>query len=264
MTKDGVSHNLSYLTKDKLKEIDINNLKFFYINEANFHEIYQEIFVEQVYDVHFKKDDHYIIDCGSNIGMSIVYLKMIYPRAKIICFEPDPNAFMALTQNIKENQLSDIRLVHAALSDQVGEVNFYGEFYGDEPNSLGNSINRFWGDRGYTDVIKVQARELSHYIDRPVDFLKLDVEGAELRVIQDLDKNNKLKYVKKIALEIHQVENNGELDKLENIKSLLKANGFKLNVTEKDIRMLLPDIQKPWIEKSNPQLYIVDAENSVL
>ena len=42
-----------------------------------------------------------IIDCGANIGISLIYLKMVLPQSKIIAFEPDPFLFDYLTRNIK-------------------------------------------------------------------------------------------------------------------------------------------------------------------
>src|ERR1044071_4816990 len=49
---------------------------------------YEEIFKRENYKVDFATNDPFIIDCGSNIGLSIIYFKTRYPNAKIIGFEP--------------------------------------------------------------------------------------------------------------------------------------------------------------------------------
>ena len=44
--------------------------------------------------------DPLIIDCGANIGISVLEWKSRWPMARVICFEPDPDAFRLLEMNI--------------------------------------------------------------------------------------------------------------------------------------------------------------------
>ncbi|HKZ65867.1 MAG TPA: hypothetical protein VJ111_05915, partial [Chitinophagaceae bacterium] len=55
-----------------------------------------EMFKEKVYKFTSSKKNPYIIDCGSNIGMSILYFKSLYPEARILGFEADPYIFSFL------------------------------------------------------------------------------------------------------------------------------------------------------------------------
>ena len=52
----------------------------------------------------------YVIDCGANIGMSITYFKRLYPKSKIIGFEPDPKIFETLKKNIRVVDGIEIRI----------------------------------------------------------------------------------------------------------------------------------------------------------
>lgn len=44
-----------------------------------------------------------VLDCGSNIGVSVIRYKQLYPQAKTIAFEPDPTIFNVLENNIRLN-----------------------------------------------------------------------------------------------------------------------------------------------------------------
>ena len=55
------------------------------------------------YEFQSDRDDPFIIDCGSEIGIVTFVFKVQYPNAKILCFEPDPIAFKFLEKNILEN-----------------------------------------------------------------------------------------------------------------------------------------------------------------
>jgi hypothetical protein len=64
------------------------------INDGpNFYILYKDIFIHRIYHFEAQRPDPLILDCGSNIGMSILYFKHIYPRARVIGFEPDPAIF---------------------------------------------------------------------------------------------------------------------------------------------------------------------------
>ena len=53
-------------------------------------DLYEDIFINRVYEFEASRPDPRIIDCGSNIGMSVLYFKHVYPEARIVGFEPDP------------------------------------------------------------------------------------------------------------------------------------------------------------------------------
>ncbi len=69
---------------------------FWYLHGLN------EIFVEEVYRFQSDTNTPLIIDCGSNIGLSIIYFKRLFPEAKIIGFEPDNEIFKILENNINQ------------------------------------------------------------------------------------------------------------------------------------------------------------------
>jgi hypothetical protein len=50
---------------------------------------------------------------------------------------------------------------------------------------------------------KVESVLLSQYINRTVDFLKLDTEGAETAIIQELQSKSKLRFIRNMAIEYH-------------------------------------------------------------
>ena len=52
-----------------------------------------------------------IIDCGANIGVSVLEWKTRWPHAEIICFEPDPFASKILQMNVDKNDIPGIQCV---------------------------------------------------------------------------------------------------------------------------------------------------------
>jgi FkbM family methyltransferase len=164
-----------------------------------------------------------IIDCGSNIGISVLYFKILYPAARITAFEPDPAAFAKLRDNVTQNSLSDVTLHNCALSDRDGEA----EFYRSDEKSLRMSLHplRSGGER-----ITVVARRLSSFVNEDVDLLKVDVEGAEPALMQDLADAGKLRLIKQIHMEYHH-HIDGDVDRLSPLLKLLEDADFGYQIS---------------------------------
>lgn len=169
-----------------------------FLKPASLLYFFREIFVERTYDFRSERPRPFIIDCGSNIGLSVLYFKMMYPEAEILAFEPEPQAFARLEENIRANGLEGVRAEAVALCGSEGTVPLYVD--PDEPGSLMASLHP--GRLGGT-AREVAAARLSSRIDREVDFLKLDVEGAERAILEDLSETGKLAHIRQMVVEYH-------------------------------------------------------------
>jgi len=184
--------------------------------------LFHEIFTQEIYAFATDTKEPFIIDCGSNLGLSILYFKKRYPKAHIIGFEPDKKTFALLEKNIKQNNLENITLVNKAVADHDGMLTFYSD-----PGLDGATrTNMFSKEFGCVKETVVQATKLSHVINRPVDFLKMDIEGAETQVFQELADSGKLSFVKKIVLEYHHHMHDGNRDNMSVLLGILERNGF--------------------------------------
>jgi FkbM family methyltransferase len=159
--------------------------------------LYREIFARQYYHFVAQTASPVILDCGANVGMASIYFKWLYPNSKIRAFEPDPTTFRLLQQNLKANRL-DVETFNCALWDEDGELDFHVD--ASHPGSLLMSADP---SRSKAEAIKVPSRKLSEFIDGPVDFMKLDVEGAEHHVLKDLIRTGKVKQIRQMAIEYH-------------------------------------------------------------
>ena len=139
-----------------------------------------------------------IIDCGANIGMAIFFFKTLYPDAEIVAFEPDPRTFEVLTANVRDNNLTAITLHRAAVGSTDGTATFYSQ-----PDVPGSAISSLVVVNAQTVSEAVPVVRLSRYIDAPVDFLKLDVEGSEMDVLRELQAAGKLTMVREMVIEYH-------------------------------------------------------------
>ena len=160
-----------------------------------------EIFVGAAYAFRASGRAPRIVDCGANIGLSVVFFKTMHPGARIDAFEPDPDAFALLKRNVERNGLADGVALHpAAVTGEGGTATFYADPA--DAAGLTASTDPAWGGRA---ARQVPAVRLSEVIDGPVDFLKLDVEGAEYGVIDDLARTGALRHVREAVIEWHEI-----------------------------------------------------------
>ncbi len=170
--------------------------------------LFEEIFIYQVYKFDTQKKSPFIIDCGSNIGLSVLYFKKLYPNSRIIAFEPDRESFKLLEENIRINKLSDITPFNFALHVLEAETILYKKSV--EPGSLNMSLFKS-NDKPVAET--VFSKRLSDYINDPVDMVKIDVEGAEVGILHDLIQNKKIKLVSTMIIEYHPTITNVPIDK---------------------------------------------------
>src|SRR5207244_1163796 len=121
-------------------------------------------------------------------------------------------------QNITQNHMSGVELVQAAVSDQEGTISFYvGKDDGGELTQWGDAgVPNKWNTSTAYTTITVPTVRLSSYIEQPVDFLKLNIEGMEGMVLKDIEP--KLHLVKELRIEYHGSSTNPE-NKLEEMLS---------------------------------------------
>jgi hypothetical protein len=81
---------LKHTRNNKIKTISVCGFRIFYKEDLSFIHSLEEIFFSDIYKSNYDKNKRVkIIDCGTNIGMSILYFKLNNPLAEIEAFEPD-------------------------------------------------------------------------------------------------------------------------------------------------------------------------------
>lgn len=181
------------------KEI-VQNIFHFKVSANSYNTLsflFKEIFISNDYFFQTANNKPVIIDCGANIGMSVLFFKFIYPNCSIVAFEPNPEAFYLLKKNVEQNNLKNVKLYNLALSDKEGEIDF---FIGDNESILLASVIE---ERGGHKTFKIKSDKLSNYLNTKVDLIKMDVEGSENQVLNDLIATDTIKIAENYIIEYH-------------------------------------------------------------
>jgi FkbM family methyltransferase len=190
--------------------------------------LHNEIFVKLAYYFRAPRPDPLIVDGGSNIGMSVLFFKALYPDARVIAFEPAAPAHRLLVTNVEANRLADVEVQRAALGRENGAVAFYEDT--EDPATFRMSTRRERIPGGETTV---EQRRLSEFLDGEVDFVKLDIEGAEDDVLDDLVESGALARVEQLVVEYHH-QLDPERDFLDSFLERLRSHGFAYQVTARE------------------------------
>jgi FkbM family methyltransferase len=234
--KDVLTALLATLTQashtTKQSQTPMNNMHLFnytvnFYQWADLSYLIYEIFAQKAYLFSSTNPNPYIIDCGSNIGMATLFFNKLYPNATILAFEPDPQTFAALQKNIIDNQLTNVTAINKALLDKQGVIEF--PQYNGLAGYPGMSLYIQNATQSPQRFVSIAATQLSHYIDRPIDLVKIDVEGAEGAIINDLTQAKKLALIHEIIIEYH-IRNAPLNESLGHIISTLEQNNFDVAV----------------------------------
>lgn len=215
---------LARVLRSKTDHQNIFGHTIFYSDFSLFINMFVGVFIEKQYDFQPDSPRPRIVDCGANIGIASLYFLLKYPQASILCFEPSSSSFRLLRKNL--SSFANVKLVNAAL---VGSNKRFVILKSPQ-NACGTHTDAsIFGSRWDSANIKeekVKAVKLSNFIEEGevIDFLKIDIEGAEEGVLKDLETTSKLKNIKEICVEYHNYKNNS----LEAIIKILKRNGFEL------------------------------------
>lgn len=122
------------------------------------------------------------VDVGANYGIySLIAARIVGDSGRVIAFEPAQENFEILKKNILLNCMNNINLFPLALSDRNGLMKLY---YHPDPgrNSLIPEHSKFMNGE------EVEVKKLDQVLEKIginlVDFIKIDVEGADLLVIK--------------------------------------------------------------------------------
>jgi FkbM family methyltransferase len=208
---------LKHASADKLRTYNYKGKLLYYTKPTELLHGLREIFVDEIYSVNLPSRP-FIIDCGANIGMSVIYLKERFPDAEIVAFEPDEKNFELLSKNVASFQLNHVTIRQEAVWVEDTELTFKSD------GTMGSKIDVV----GTGNYAKVKASRLKDFLNTKIDFLKIDIEGAEYSVLKDIESS--LDNVENMFLEYHgNFDQNNELIE---IFSILHNRGFAFYIKE--------------------------------
>ena len=205
-----------------------------YFNKEELNILLNEIFNKKVYDIDLGKTTPVIFDVGAHIGLATIFFNQKYPLARITAFEPNPNIFPLLEENTYYNNIQNVTLHNIAL----GKTPSKRTLFIDSTNggfSTASFSKDAWDGSQKSIGIEVITEPLSKYIVTPIDLLKMDVEGTEQEIIEELDESGKIKNIRNIIIEFHPTEKQN----IEIIKDILKRNNFVIEIREESKEKLV-------------------------
>jgi FkbM family methyltransferase len=174
------------------------------------------IFIEKEYEKPNCKVEkgEVIFDIGANLGF-FSYYSLCKGASKIYCFEPGVSQCLSIRENF--GSFENLIIEESAVSDTDGNLDFYYDPESSWVSSLTPQEN--------FKHTSCKSINLNTYIKDKnieiIDFMKIDCEGEEYKIIESLDDNFLIHKIKKISLEYHS--NSGkELYNL--VKKLQRCN----------------------------------------
>jgi len=143
-----------------------------------------------------------IVDLGANVGLSAVFFGLRYPKARILCVEPDGENFAAMASNIAA--LGDrVYQLQAAVWTRNGVVNLKTEdTNGQSLGAWGVQVGDTASASGHRVACYTMETLFSMAMFDKVDLLKVDIEGAEREIFSE-NVQNWLPRVNMVVVETH-------------------------------------------------------------
>lgn len=192
---------------------------FKFQDSASFIATFNELFIDQIYYFNSSRNSRIILDCGANMGLSVLYFALNYPKHKIIAFEPESSIFAILQENVEAFGLRNVTLHNKAVWTKTETLRFYSD------GGMGGRVNEEYINQQPT---LIEAVPLSDFLTSDVDFLKLDIEGAEDEVLKNC--SSLLNQVQNIFFEYHNKL--GKKQTLHELLSIMQEQGFQYYIKE--------------------------------
>lgn len=152
------------------------------------------------------------LDCGTHLGEGLNQFVNLYNMTEewqIYSFEPNPNLWK---QHYELNKYSNIQYINKAIYDNNEMITFNLAY----PNTDASSIFKQHIGDNFDKAVQVECLDLSQFILSNFskdDFLvvKLDIEGAEYKVLDKMIKEGSILFVNDLYVEFHSHKDNGSI-----------------------------------------------------
>lgn len=184
--RDKVSHPLmKYADLEKLDKI--KDFKYFGAFLGTLCEQYVKSIYEKYYEL--EKGD-IVVDVGAHIGaFSVKAAKIVGKKGKVVAIEPEVNNLSFLRRNIEANELRNVTIVPIGIWSGRGELKLNLSTYRTGQHSFYR--DRCYGTKDAGEFEEVEVDTLDNMLRelgvKKVDFIKIDVEGAEIEVLKGMD-----------------------------------------------------------------------------
>ena len=175
------------------------------------------------------KENMGVIDIGANIGYySLLAAKLVGKNGKVYAFEPETANYKMLLKNVEINGYTNIVSEQKALSNKNGKTElFLSKVNSGEPSICKKNIS---ADDGFVEVETIRLDDVIK--DTHIDFIKMDVQGAEGLVLdgaENILRNNNLK----IMMEFWPAGLSNMGTDPQGLLIKLQQNGFKISIIDK-------------------------------
>ena len=201
--------------------------------DLSVNEVYEPFETELVHQLVGKGDK--VLDVGANIGYyTLIFARQVGACGRVFAFEPDPANFALLKKNVESNGYKNVVLVNAALSDQSGRLKLYlcDENRGD---------HRIYPSAENRQAIEIPAITADLCVgDQAGDirFVKMDVQGAEGRVLLGMDRILQGPGLKNVMLEFWPQGLRSAGNDPEQVLDLLKRQEFGFQIIDQQRKQL--------------------------
>lgn len=170
-----------------------------------------------------------VLDIGAHIGLfSVIASEITGIEGKVYAFEPSPSTLGFLNKTIAINKRNNIIVpVQQAMSAEIGKLTF---FVSDDKIDNSNSLVSYKDDRKLTGI-EVEVNTIDNFVTKnkldKVDFIKIDVEGAEYDTLRGgTEVFNTKKPV--CILAIHPIPIKAKGDSLEDIFDYIEKLNYRI------------------------------------
>lgn len=182
----------------------------------------RQYFPNDIFNLDYKPRT--VLDIGGYIGDFTLYCSGELDST-VYCYEPTPQNFFILSENLKLNPKLDgkVTLVNKAVSNNSTEISLNIQDLDDEIHA---SSNKHFTNENVVNVPCVSLNSIIEEIQSNIDFLKVDCEGEEFNIFENIDFVDLSKKVNYIAFEHHTFVENYD----ERMKKLISdiTRGFNL------------------------------------
>ncbi|MGE5340127.1 MAG: amino acid adenylation domain-containing protein [Candidatus Omnitrophota bacterium] len=237
-----------------------NGMPVFYLNRNEIEFMYREIFEESAYLKYgiVLEKGACIFDIGANIGLFSLFVNRLCQDARIYCFEPAPPLYEVLALNTslygtnfkvfkngissKEEEVTftyypNVSILSGCFADNAEEketvkafIHHELETAGDDEKPSEEQINELLEERlsslHFTCEMKTVSQVMRENNVERIDLLKIDVEKAELGVLEGIEDADWPK-IRQLVIEVH--DSGGRLNKIMN---LLEGHGYRIAVEQ--------------------------------